>query len=380
MRTTLRSEKGMAMIMALGALIIIGVLIGGIVFVTTQDYRIGTNTVRQSQAAAAAELGLNRVPQEWNTTDNNGMNPGDTLKRSYAGLRGATANVIITRLPGPFFWVVSEGYAGGRGSQASARRRYGMLFRIDSPDIPFGGALTGRGNILVGGSAWVSGKDSTPAGWHGCPPHHDLAGIVMSDTTNGLKLPGCNNKKCVDGNPVYVQTAAAADTSTYFVYGNATYQSLAAAANVVLPGGTTLNGLGPVAVGGVCDISQPLNWGDPNRASPAGACETYMPTIHALGDLHLSTGTGQGILLVDGDLDMTGNFSFMGAIIVRGTLSTYGTGAHVTGAVMAANVALDQNTVLGNSSIRYSSCALANVLQGAAYLKAAKGRPWVDMY
>ena len=113
---------------------------------------------------------------------------------------------------------------------------------------------------------------------------------------------------------------------------------------------------------------------------PAGACESYFPIIHALGDLHISTGMGQGILLVDGDLDMTGNFQFMGAIIVRGTLSTYGTGAHITGAVMAANVDLDQNTVLGNSSIKYSSCALNAVMNGSAYPKAAKRRAWVDLY
>jgi hypothetical protein len=77
---------------------------------------------------------------------------------------------------------------------------------------------------------------------------------------------------------------------------------------------------------------------------------------------------------------MTGNFQFSGAIIVRGTFSTYGTGAHITGGVMAANVALDQNTVIGNSSIRFSSCALSQVMNGQAYPKLAKKRAWVDLY
>ena len=49
MQVSLQSRNGMALIMALGAMVIIGVLIGGIVFVTTQDYRIGTNTMRQEQ-------------------------------------------------------------------------------------------------------------------------------------------------------------------------------------------------------------------------------------------------------------------------------------------------------------------------------------------
>src|SRR5205807_3114905 len=59
-----------SLLMALGAIVIIGVLVGGVVFVSTQDYRIGGNTVRQTRAAAAAELGLNRVPQDWNLANN----------------------------------------------------------------------------------------------------------------------------------------------------------------------------------------------------------------------------------------------------------------------------------------------------------------------
>ncbi len=381
MDRTRQSEKGMALMMSLGAIVIIGVLMGGVLFVSTQDYRVGGNTVRATRAAAAAELGLNRVPVDWNLADNNRLKTGDTLKKAYTAPRGATANVTITRLAGSFFWAVSEGVAGGLGSQASARRRYGTLFRLDSPDIPFAGALTGRGNILVGGNASVNGHDSIPSGWSGCPPKKDVAGIVMSDTTAGLKLPGCTlGKPCVDGSPKFIQTPAAADTATYFVYGNSTYQDLAATANLVLTGGTTLTNLFPAAAGSVCITSVQTNWGDTRRLIPAGACESYYPIIHVLGDLHVTGGMGQGILLVDGDLDMTGNVQFMGAIIVRGTLSTYGNGAHITGAVMAANVDLDQNTVLGNSSIKYSSCALNAVMNGSAYPKAAKRRAWVDLY
>jgi hypothetical protein len=384
MTTTVRSnEKGMALLMALGAIVLIGVLIGGIVFASTQDYRIGGNAVRQTRAGAAAELGMNRIRQDWNTADNNRLKVGDTLKRTFTAPRGASVNVMVTKVAGNFFWVVAEGTAGALGSQATARRRYGSLFRIDAPDIPFMGALTGRGTVLVGGSATVSGKDSVPTGWQGCPAKKDIPGVAMSDT-NTIQLPGCSvAKTCVDGNPKYLQDVRAADTATYFVYGNGTYQSLAATANIVVPGGMTLNGIGPVVVGGVCSTGDMKNWGDMLRAvspTPAGKCETYYPVVHALGDLHISGGQGQGILLVDGDLDMSGGFNFSGAMIVRGSLSTTGTGAHVTGAVMAANVDLDKNSVLGNSSIRYSSCALNAVMNGTAYIKLAKQRAWVDVY
>jgi len=381
MRSTVQSERGVALVMALGAIIIIGVIVAGAVFVATHDYRTATNTVRETRAVAAADLGLNRLLNEWDPNDNS-RPTNDTIQRTY-NLGDGSVTVLVTRLPGKLWWALAQAQAGGSGSQASARRRYGSLLRIDTPDIPFMGALTGRGNILVGGSATVSGKDAAPTGWSGCGATADLAGIAMSDTTSGLKLRGCTvSKSCVDGSPKFLQTLAAADTATYFVYGNSTYQALAAAANKTVAAGVTLNGLAPVVVSGVCQTGMSTNWGDPNRAvspTPAGKCETYYPTVHALGDLRLTGGVGQGILLVDGDLAMSGGFQYTGIIIVRGNLITTGTGAKVTGGVMAANIDLDQNTVLGNSSIKYSSCAVNKVMQGSAYLKPVKQRAWVDV-
>src|SRR5207248_3708020 len=97
MRRILQSQQGVAMIMSLGAIVIIGVLMGGVLFVTTQDYRVGSNTMRSTRAAATADLGLNRVPVVWNLADNNRMQAGDTLKRTFTA-PGGTATVIITRL------------------------------------------------------------------------------------------------------------------------------------------------------------------------------------------------------------------------------------------------------------------------------------------
>src|SRR6266700_3697160 len=179
MRRTLRSEHGMALMMALGAIVIIG----GVLFVTTQDYRVGSNTMRSTRATAAADLGLNRVPVFWNLADNNRMQAGDTLKRTFPA-PGGTATVIITRLGGPFFWVVSEGYAGGMGSQASARRRFGTLFRLDIPEMNFLGAITTQGNTTVNGNVSVNGNDAAPAGWGACgAPGANVAGAAISPTT-----------------------------------------------------------------------------------------------------------------------------------------------------------------------------------------------------
>jgi len=379
MHTAPQSEKGMALIMSLGAIVIIGVLIGGVLFVTTQDYRIGGNTVRSTRAAAAAELGLNRVLYTWNLADNNRLRTGDTLKKAFTAPGGATATVTVTRLGGPFFWAVSEGYAGAMGSQASGRRRYGTLFRLDLPQMNVLGAITTQGNTTVSGNVSVNGNDATPAGWAACgPTGQNVAGAAISPTTTAT----VNGSVTLNGNPASLVTPAAGDSNTYFNYGNTNYQLLAAGADLTYPGGTLLTNVLPIAAAGVCQASlNPANWGDPNRATPAGACESYFPTIHVLGDLKVTTGRGQGVLLVDGDFTVAGNFAFTGVVIARGGLKMSGTGNKITGAVMAASVDVTDNVALsGNTSLQYSSCAVMNALSSSAYPKQAIQRAWVDMY
>jgi len=379
MRRILQSQQGVAMIMALGAIVIIGVLMGSVLFVSTQDYRVGSNTVRTARAAAAAELGLNRIPVDWNLADNARLKTGDTLKKAYTAPRGATATVVVTRLDGPFFWVVSEGYAGGQGSQASARRRYGTLFRLNMPNMNFMGAITTQGNTTVSGNVTVNGNDAAPAGWSGCGGTQNVAGAAISPTTTATFNGG---SVTINGNPTVLTTPAASDSNTYFNYGNSNYQSLAASANLTYAGGTLLNGIQPLIVGGVCQANAiPANWGESNHTSPAGACDTYFPIIHVLGDLKVTTGRGQGILLVDGDFTVAGNFTFDGAVIARGGLKMSGTGNKIVGAVMAASVSVDDDVSLsGNTSLLYSSCALQASLQASAYPAQAMRRGWVDLF
>lgn len=376
MRRILQSEQGVAMIMALGAIVIIGVLMGSVLFVSTQDYRVGSNTVRTARATAAAELGLNRIPVDWNLADNSRLKTGDTLKKAYTAPGGATATVVVTRLDGPFFWVVSEGYAGGMGSQASARRRYGVLFRLNMPNMNFMGAITTQGNTTVNGNVTVSGNDAAPAGWSGCGGTQNVAGAAISPTTTAT----VNGSVTLNGSPSVLTTPAASDSNTYFNYGNSNYQSLAATANLTYAGGTLLNGIQPLVVGGLCQ-SNSLNWGEPNHTSPAGACDSYFPVIHVLGDLKVTTGRGQGILLVDGDFTVAGNFTFDGAVIARGGLKMSGTGNKIVGAVMAASVSVNDDVSLsGNTSLLYSSCALQAALSASAYPAQAMQRSWVDLY
>jgi hypothetical protein len=76
-------------------------------------------------------------------------------------------------------------------------------------------------------------------------------------------------------------------------------------------------------------------------------------------DIRLSGGvTGCGILLVDGDLDMHGGFSWHGMVIVTGSVIFLGGGdKNITGALIAGG-SVDADIIGGNSNIVYCSSAI----------------------
>ena len=100
----------------------------------------------------------------------------------------------------------------------------------------------------------------------------------------------------------------------------------------------------------------PSNWGNPEN--PGAACWDWFPVIHITGNARVqSGGVGQGVMLVDGDLDLRGNFVFYGIIIAQGNLDTQGSGNRVYGGIMASNADFDDQSLTGGSVITNSTCA-----------------------
>lgn len=91
---------------------------------------------------------------------------------------------------------------------------------------------------------------------------------------------------------------------------------------------------------------------------------------------------GQGILLVDVDLDLRGNFQFNGVIIVQGDFETQGSGNRVLGGVMAANASLENQTLNGGSEVQTSTCAVSRAILNNASLTRPRPlarRSWMDL-
>src|SRR5204862_3319700 len=66
MKRVLQNERGMALALAIFALVVVGALVAGAFFAGTQEQRVGGNWRRLQQSFGAAETGLNEVIRNWN--------------------------------------------------------------------------------------------------------------------------------------------------------------------------------------------------------------------------------------------------------------------------------------------------------------------------
>jgi len=384
MSSTSKRREGFALAVAMVAIVVIGALIAGAFFTSTQEYRIGRNSLIDQRAFAAAEAGVTQPIQGWikqlNMTMANGVtNAPDTLQ--IAG--GSYAVRRMTRLDDYTFWVTSDGYAGRAGTLAS-HHKVNAIYRLAYPKFNILGALTVRGQVEVQGSSRVDGHDEIPAGWVTsgiCPAASGgVAGVAAPDTTK-VCSGTCPEKKNpgnrIDGIPAAKsENPAAGDMNTYLKFGDQTWDMLTANADLKLPGGNY--NVAPTVSGGKCDYSNTSNWGDPMRTT---VCADWFPIIYVNGDLKIQANSiAQGVLLVNGNVEMAGNFTFNGIIVAKNDIKSTGNGNKITGSAFAGNTyTADNTTISGNSEIQYSSCAIERAGKAAATIVRAKERGFAEI-
>ncbi len=370
---SLRQERGVALVIAVFALVVIGTLVAAAFFIGVQQQRVGRNTLTFQQALSAAEEGLTMQVSNWNSTTYNAMAIGDsvtftgTLPGNAAWYRGT-----LTRLNPMLYFIRSEGFS----ADSLSRQHVGLLIRLRPLELQINAALETQGRTELSGSAFLDGSDGVPAGWT-CPPAGPARpGIRMTDSTELITRGGCRGWACLTGDPK-VEEDPTIDSTSLMTFGDADFSDLRQFASKILPP-ATYTGVAPVVAGGECVTSEIKNWGEP--LAPGSPCADYFPFLYADGSISVNGVRGQGVLVVAGDLNVQGGFEFFGPVIILGRLSTQGIGGHFTGGVIAGNVSLDRNQIAGAASAAYSSCALARALIGSAVARPLDERSWANLY
>ena len=335
--------RGLALAASVFALAIMGALVAAAFFAARQELHIGLNSRASLRALAAAEAGLNTTMANVSGGMPDSMAVGDSVPFSGSlgsGAGGAYSGTVL-RLNGELFLI----RAIGSDPTGSARRRLAMLIRLQAVESPITAALTSAGPVVVRGSARLDGVDVDPPGWD-CPTR-------VADTVPEVAPP-----------------ASILD-----------WDALVAMATKTYPAGEVqpLSTLAPAGTATTCDASAPQNWGEPRRPAAVAGCAGYYPTIYAAGNLGISGGTGQGLLLVAGDLDISGGAEFYGLVVVRGTLRMSGSGGRLIGGVEAGAADLAPGGPANSTGITYSSCAVSRVLRQNSRLRRIRERFWAEL-
>jgi hypothetical protein len=376
----LQDRRGMALPLALFALVITSAMMMGVFYVGRLEQRMGGGSVRKLQAFEAAEAGAARALDNWMAGNYNTMAVGATtnIPLDSAGMSGgASYSGFVYKMSDTKFLVQTDGQLRVRGGRVMARQRVARLVGLNLPDIDINAAVTTRGGIQVSGSSQISGVDHIPTGWGGvCAPAGPTQAGIIDSSGNVSTSGACAGASCITGSP-QILTDPTVTSTDFTVFGDLTFADLAAMANITTPGGTW-NSLAPAVSGTNCNRTVQTNWGDP--LNPAGACGNYFPIIYSSGNIRLTGGYGQGILLVNGDLELSGGVQFFGPVIAMGEVRSTGTGGHITGGVMSRDANLTISTFTGNSVVDYSACAVQRALRGSARAKPLDSRGWAQVY
>jgi len=363
----IRSQRGVALPMALLTMLILSALIIAFSMMAASEPMLANNQLQVAQARAIAESGVERAIWALNNQANvNGIpNPLVTPAAPYDGST-ATPVMINGAQVGVFTISVTNGATANErnivatgwtptntGTGPKVKQKIQVTVFQIHPLTNLPSALTVRGEIAVGGNALIDSRSDTSCG--------NKAGTVSKGTT---ALNGSADVYGADGNDVrnesgdVIQNVADSEFNNY-TYSNAELDALKALAkqNGTYFQGTVSFSSSNRMPNGVIYVDTVSGQNiDKNGANTTPTSDLASVDIHGNAPLDAS-GIFSGVLIVAGALSISGNFQMHGLVYALNDFTYLGTGTgQIVGAAMSQNVrdvsatTIDTDTS-GNSTI-----------------------------
>ncbi len=402
-----RRDNGFAMLVAIFALLIMST-VAVAALMTSDDEARSSRAVRSANASFySTEAGLqefwgNEIDSAFVDSLYKGkapaaLSPGGTRDFGWRTLsNGGKYHVTLRRLDNggqQLYQLTAEG-RGARGLAGEQQVSFLLTPVQGSGMFTLGkccnAAGTIRGDFKVTNNSVVSGMDTRPPSWPAsrCAniPTRNVPGVEMKDTTQVT----INAGSTLTGAPPRKQNAAM-DSTTFLQYGDITFAQLKAMANHIIAGlpSQIKFGVKPsYNADGTCKTSDPYNWGSDNPADP---CYNYFPIILVRGEMEITSGYGQALIIMDlynGDgaefeLEPPAGSSvtFAGLILgfgcpeINATMYGASYGDDVTASPTCGS---DRTLYVGKNltaSLRWSSCVAQMVLDRTGVAAASGGIP-----
>ena len=375
-------RRGFALVTALLALVVVGALVTGSFFAASRERQMGLGAHYNDDGMYVAENALNRIAADSPKSFWQGLTASrelDSVVVSAAGTTIGSARVWV-RPTGSSYFIVARGASSGGGRARSGGRTLGMVLRLLNVTFPPGTAMQVFGPVTVKGSAMVRGQDTKPSTgsqWDTC--------AVRTGTDTAIVARGASEISAQKPNSIVgpVVQHSTMDSASFLNFGDLDFKTLAAMADKKYVGGNLPGSPSPVGTATTCNKAAVDNWGEPYTGVPG--CVNYFPLIYADRTVSISGhGRGQGILLIDGDLELTGGFEFWGVVVTTGAVNMHGTGGRVGGVVISLQqgaLSAPEDLMLGNSQVQLSGCAVRRAVNsmGANRAVPVKTHSWFDL-
>lgn len=331
-------DRGAAIVLVLWGLVVGGALLTVVTVLSVQEQR-AAGALRQEERSL---VGAERTGAELMAHLSLGL-----LRRGLAQAfdslsldAGTGWSAQVRRLSADRFLLEVSPQAARSGV------RLGWILRPAPESLVPNAVVSLQRAASLGEDVVINGADEVPPGLDDCPPaapaESGLAGVaVVSRDSSGVM---------------------------------GAFTRWSDRATLVLPGGAFSPG--PATVGTACDLRPETNWGDP--LAPSSPCSGYVPVISVRGDVTIVGGSGQGILLVNGNLHVTSAFVFYGIVLVTGDVDIEGP-TDIRGLLAAAGLRSGTSQVT-QLKVRYSKCIISKDLEISSSLKPLGSRAWKQLF
>jgi hypothetical protein len=359
-------RRGVALVAALLMVALLGLLTAGIIAAAGR-LRDGSGLAqRDAELVAAAEYALNSTVVNWNGLGLAALTVGmsQSLTVSVPG-SPFTVTVSAIRLQSALYWIVADVPAAD-----SSHRRLNLIVRSGAIDLDSIAPIVSAGNVSITAPAIAIGVTAATAAT--CSAAAEPA-IVLGPAAQLTWA-------AADSSPVLavVRQASAAYPASYSHVGGSTWAQLQRAAAIVLPPSATIQ-VDPTAA---CTEGSAVDWGDP-RTGAAASCAQFIPLIVATGDVVVTGGVGQGMLLVQGHLHIEGPFEFTGVIVALNGIQSDADGVTIDGALIsgtATGTVTGAVQLSGHATVMGDPCTVQRIVASAVPPRAVGGRAWAELY
>jgi hypothetical protein len=348
----LDTPRGFILPAALFTMLIVALLAASLQAAVWQASRHARLGFAGERALHAADAAISQQLAHWDArafaSQNIGARESSTLELN-AGLH---AQLTVVRTAPDAAIIEASATSTQNGAPLNAQRRVTRALVVRAPPLPLTQPLTAFGPLTLATPGNISNTDEIPPDWT-----TECLGVTPIDAPIASIRNGADERALFDAN-----------WNKWIALASAQHDA------------SGVTAVAPIVASGICVPGT----GEPLRGSGSVAECANEWSARIITNAHPAHLTGssrhQGVLLIDGDVELTGSLEVDGLLVVRGALDASLGTLTVHGAVLIRDESGHGSRLGIASRVRYSRCALRRALSAVGAPAAITTGGWLERF